>query len=424
MFARKSEKGQALIIFVFAIIGLVGLTGLAVDGGLAFSDRRSAQTAADSAAWAAALAYGRGQDVNAAVQAVAATNGYVTDGDTTIVNVTVEASPPGECPGGAVGEDITIQIQSQVNPYFAPAVGITELRNSVEAVTRSCGSYTAPPYPGNAIISLAPSGIGFNANGTPDWIIKDGGIFSNSSSGNAVSCGGSAGVITSTTDPGDPQPGINVVGGTNLTCSTLDVGPINADATQVTPIDYLALFPPTPACDGTATYSGGMWHAQDGAFGSRVVFDGDMIFAPGLYCVTNSPGTYHGQILGSGVTFYITHPNFQLKFNGGGNLTASSPINGPYAGVLIYLAPQFDPDGNLLNTQAIDMRGNGTADIVGSIIAPSADVTMFGNSGAFGFQSQVIAYQVDSGGNADIQITYDSSKIYNASQPITLSLIK
>jgi Flp pilus assembly protein TadG len=424
MFARKSEKGQALIIFVFAIIGMVGLTGLAVDGGLAFSDRRSAQTAADSAAWAAALAYGRGQDVNAAVQAVAATNGYVTDGDTTIVNVTVDASPPGECPGGAVGEDITIQIQSQVNPYFAPAVGITELRNSVEAITRSCGTYTAPPFTGNAIVTLAPDGIGYDAHGTPDWMIADGGIFSNSNSGNAVSCGGSAGIITTTTDPGDPQPGINVVGGTSLTCSTVDIGQINTDARQLTRADYLALLPPTPTCDGIATFSSGAWHAQAGSFGSNVAFDGDMIFAPGLYCVTNSPGPYHGQILGTGVTFYITHPDFELKFNGGGNLSAASPNSGPFAGVLIYLAPQFDGDGNLLNTQAIDIRGNGMLDFVGSIIAPSADVTMFGNSGAFGYQSQVIAYQVDSGGNADIQITYYPSKIYNASQPITISLIK
>lgn len=70
-----------------------------------------------------------------------------------------------------------------------------------------------------------------------------------------------------------------------------------------------------------------------------------------------------------------------MKFNGGGNLTASAPTSGEYKGVLMYLAPQVS-NGVLLNTQALDMRGNGTGNVVGTIIAPSADVTMFGNSGA------------------------------------------
>jgi Flp pilus assembly protein TadG len=62
MLSKKTERGQALILITFALIGLIALTGLTVDGGMAYSDRRSAQNAADSAAFAAALAYSRGQD--------------------------------------------------------------------------------------------------------------------------------------------------------------------------------------------------------------------------------------------------------------------------------------------------------------------------------------------------------------------------
>ena len=50
------ESGQALILIVLAIFGLVGITGLAIDGGMSFSDRRHAQNAADTAALAGALA--------------------------------------------------------------------------------------------------------------------------------------------------------------------------------------------------------------------------------------------------------------------------------------------------------------------------------------------------------------------------------
>jgi hypothetical protein len=184
--------------------------------------------------------------------------------------------------------------------------------------------------------------------------------------------------------------------------------------------------PRQPACNGTAYQSAGKWHPQSGADGSRVAFSGNMDFAPGLYCVTNSPGPYHGQISGSEVTFYVLPANFSLKFNGGGNMTASAPTdpNNEYKGILLYLAPQFDANGNLLNTQAIDMRGNGTGNVTGTIFPPSADVTMFGNSGTGAFNSQIIAYHVDSGGNANITITYNPNDNFIDEKPIVLSLLK
>jgi hypothetical protein len=70
------------------------------------------------------------------------------------------------------------------------------------------------------------------------------------------------------------------------------------------------------------------------------------------------------------------------------------------------------------------MRGNGTGNVVGTIIAPSADVTMFGNSGTGAYNSQIIGYHVDSGGNADITIKYRPQRNYNANLPIILSLLK
>ena len=56
MMKNKHEKGQAIIIIAFAIVVLVGFAALAIDGGRVLSDRRHAQNAADTAAYAAALA--------------------------------------------------------------------------------------------------------------------------------------------------------------------------------------------------------------------------------------------------------------------------------------------------------------------------------------------------------------------------------
>src|SRR5687768_12011260 len=71
------ERGQALIIFALAAIGLFGIVALAIDGSAKFSDRRHAQNAADTAAMAAALELARGTanwDSNA--RNIADENGY------------------------------------------------------------------------------------------------------------------------------------------------------------------------------------------------------------------------------------------------------------------------------------------------------------------------------------------------------------
>ncbi len=414
MIQRSSEKGQALILIVFGIVGLVGLTALAVDGGIAYSDRRSAQNAADTAALAGALAKARGNDIAPAAQTIAATNGYTNNGTASVVTVAVADSPSGVCPGNQAGKDITVEITSTVKTYFAPVIGVGSVTNKVSATSRSCDSYIAPPFNGNAIVALAPSGIGFDASGTPDWTITGGGIFTNSSSSPAARCKGAADVSA---------PSLTAVGNVGAQCAA-EIPMTTTGAHQYTFSEYQSLFPRSPACDGTATTSGGVWLAESGMDGSRVAFNGDMVFTPGIYCVTNSPGPFHGQISGTGVTFYIMSSNFNLKFNGGGNLTASAPTwNTEYKGVLMFSAPQVS-GGSLQQTQEIDLRGNGNADVTGSIIMPSADVTMFGNSGSHGFDSQIIGYQVDSGGNADITIDYHAGNGYQLQQPFMLSLIR
>lgn len=149
-----------------------------------------------------------------------------------------------------------------------------------------------------------------------------------------------------------------------------------------------------------------------------------MNFGPGLFCVTNSPGPYHGTISGSSVTFYLIPTNFGIKFNGGGTLSASAPTIGTYAGVLIFSAPQTS-GGVLQDNQSIGFYGNGTGIVPsGSIILPSGTVTMFGNSSTSGYDTQIIAYNVDTGGNSDITINYNSGKTYQAAYPAMVTLLK
>ncbi len=415
MRAASSERGQALILIVFAIVGLVAITGLAVDGGMAYSDRRTAQNAADNAALAAALAHARNGDPVAVGMSSAATNGFDNNGTSNTVTVTTASST--RCPYGGSGEDINVRITSRVRTFFAPVIGFRQITNTVQAITRSCDSYIGPLFNGNAIIALGRSGIGFDAAGTPNWTVTGGGIFSNSSSNPSARCKGATDVNS---------PSLTTVGGVVMACSA-QIPDTTTGAAPYTYDQYKDLLPPVPQCNGTARKQGPFWmpDPNPNANGSKVAFSGNMDFAAGLYCVTNSPGPFHGTITGVGVTFYIMPTNFSFKLSGGGTFNATAPGPGyPYAGILMFSLPPscMDP---LQNTQSIDLRGNGTAIAPsGSIITPCASITMFGNSNNRGYFTQLIGYNVDSGGNADIKINYDAGLGYQTAYPAWLTLLK
>jgi hypothetical protein len=55
--AKNEDRGQAMILFAVALIGLLAFVALVVDTGQLYSERRNAQSAADSTALAAASAY-------------------------------------------------------------------------------------------------------------------------------------------------------------------------------------------------------------------------------------------------------------------------------------------------------------------------------------------------------------------------------
>ena len=54
---REGERGQLLVLFTIAIVVIIGMLGLVLDGGSAFAQRRDEQNVADLAAVAGADAY-------------------------------------------------------------------------------------------------------------------------------------------------------------------------------------------------------------------------------------------------------------------------------------------------------------------------------------------------------------------------------
>jgi len=78
-YGRDGEHGQMIVIFTLALIAIIAMAGLLIDGGMAWSNRRQAQAAADTAALAAAKAIVTGKPVQEAALVVAKLNQFGLD---------------------------------------------------------------------------------------------------------------------------------------------------------------------------------------------------------------------------------------------------------------------------------------------------------------------------------------------------------
>jgi hypothetical protein len=83
----KHARGQSLVIFALALFGMLALLALVLDGGLMYSHRRTAQTAADAAALAGATELCLTEDAS---EAYLAATSYATRNDATMTSFTYD----------------------------------------------------------------------------------------------------------------------------------------------------------------------------------------------------------------------------------------------------------------------------------------------------------------------------------------------
>ena len=396
-----SEKGQALILITLAIIGLIGFTALAVDGGTAFSDRRHAQNAADTAALAAALAKIRGDDWMALALARAEANGYKSDGQNTTVHV---HCPPENGLYGGNDDYIEVIIESTVKTTFSRVLGREKINNRVEAVTRVFPAEIKPLYDGAAMVALKPDGRGaFRSHGTNNTSIIGSGIFVNSDNGCAFEQVGNS-VI-------DTPIGIQIVGSA---CMNGSITPATTITTNATAVPYPPVkLPEEPTCFQNAVQSGNSLSAGNwvGTFPPKGVTH----LYPGIYCVD---GTFmvnaHDVLNGDEVLIYMRSGNVHWDGNAEINLTAMT--SGPYAGLLIYM-PLSNDDGMIIN-------GNSDSSFTGTFLAPASDIQVNGTAGVDGYNSQFIGYTIDLIGTADLLVDYNQSENLEMDFPPSLEMVE
>jgi Flp pilus assembly protein TadG len=155
MHGEREERGQALIVIVFALVGLLVVAGLAIDGGMVFLDRRRMQNAADAAALAgtrllagAICDESAGDDAAIAAEvnhyaekngvpdtdaeAGASVAGNVVADYVDFHEVVLGRVGGGAIPNGATGVSVTVGIRRPT--YFVSLVGIDTAGASAAAL--------------------------------------------------------------------------------------------------------------------------------------------------------------------------------------------------------------------------------------------------------------------------------------------------
>ena len=184
----RDEEGSWLIYMTVALPVLIGVAGLGSEGGLLFYQHRSLQSAADAAAYSAAIAYSYDTTTNITTQAQAtvASYGFALGTGTNQANVAATATTYASQPA------VQVTISRPQTAIFS-SIFFAVLPNSVSATAVLDSSKS-----GNCLLALGKTTTGTDAadaiygQGNPSINVPGCGVFSNSTSTTSIALGGNA----------------------------------------------------------------------------------------------------------------------------------------------------------------------------------------------------------------------------------------
>lgn len=425
---KTTEKGQALILIVFAAVGLFAFAALAIDGSRAFSDKRHAQNAADTSALAAALAKIRGQNWPAVVntaQARATSNGYDNNNITNIVEVYLcNDTAHATCaalPIGAKKEDyVQVKITSHVQTTFARVIGRQEVVNQVTAVAHAIPGYRNSTFGGQALVALNKDACpALDYGGGSTTTVTGSGIFVNSRcDGTPPYNASNQGLNSSSNNTTLTVPCYNVVGGKTVRESSLVASGGCTSSTNNSSMfisNPLEVYNKADIPCGTTAGTYDATTLNPGNYTGAFPPGGQTIMKPGTYCIDAGNQGFSlsgGQTLtGNGVLVYMKSGNVNWT-SGGIHLTAMQGVNANYDGLLLYLGP-----GNCSN---VSITGNGTSQYVGTILAPCSLVKLAGGSSTGNqniLENQIIADLIQLTGSNSLNINFNARQQWQPPVP-------
>jgi hypothetical protein len=398
-FRRQGAVTAWLVVCLGVIVAIVAL---GMDGGRMMEERRAAQTAADAAALAAAnnlyanYLQNQGTDPNDtaadAALAAARANGYANDGTNSVVTVNI---PPQS--GAFVGKKnrVEVIIQSNLAGSFSAIFTRSPLRVEARAVARG--------RPMNiGLLLLQPFGIALTITGSGNVQVVNAPIVVNSTSPLAYTLTGTGSVSALYHD----------VGGILAALASI-AGPINTNVSP-TPDPLRSLAAPNPGSYGVqakspTTIGSGTVTLQPGIYDGGININGSasVTLAPGVYVLNGGGLTVSSgaSLTGNGVVLYNTGGSSGGSINiSGGIMNLTPPTSGPYQGISVF------QDRSLSN--AVQISGNGSTQITGTVYAPAAAIQLSGNgtSNADVLGGAYIASSLVVSGSASFSINQGSNR--------------
>jgi hypothetical protein len=390
---------------------LLGVTALALDGGIFLTERRHAQATADAAAMAAAAVLYQnfqsnngndtGGSARSAAFSIASANGFTNDGTTNTVNVNLPAtngSPNFSGNAFFVGKAgyAEVMVEWRQTRRFSAIFGGGNVPIRARAVARGVwGSGNA------ALLLLDPHASGaLNAHGNGATTVTGGDIVVDSDAGAAALTKGANASLSAAE--------FDITGGYS---GSLSGGPIN---TGVPPMpDPLAYLPepdpatltprqvPAPDTNGNIILLAGVYAGPLSFTGNNIIMTPSgseniiYITGGGLSLKGNASLTANGVMI-------FNAPSGSIDLAGNGSVTISPPTSGIYQGISIFQ--------DRSSTAGMSITGNGTVTLSGTIYAANSAVKLAGNGAASQYGGQWIARTMDLGGNGATIINYNANQ--------------
>lgn len=434
--SANNRMGQAILLVTIALIPMLGLVGLVTDVGYMHYLHKSAQTAADAGARAAASRFhstiggstftcadfdwichpdpwpcpGNLTNATNPVETAclyAKRNGFSVDNgnqNVTIVSNVSSTAPTAPGTGTAVWW-LTVRVTQSVPQLFSAVLG-----NPTGVIAaRATGAIT--PSLG-CIYALDPA--------SPASFYQNGSTTFDSACGIYVNSNHPAAAMQNSGNSTIRASEYNIVGGVDWH-GTMTPDPTTGVAPFPDPLRNLPV--PSPCFA-----AGGCEAAGCPANSKPLAVNSDVTLSPGTYCggiwvkngtATFSPGQYilvgggigtqdsNSHVRGSGVFFYNTYSTNNdytpINFNANSDVQLSAPTSGPYGGILFF-QDRSCCTGSVLTES---FQGGAASFFEGTIYTPKSVVQFRGNPSLdFAHYTIVVSWQFQVQGNSTFNNDY------------------
>jgi hypothetical protein len=401
--ALRAERGQALIFTTMAMVAIIGMAAIALDGGRYLVRRRALQNAVDAASLAAVA-----ELPNSPSNAITVAEDYLRlNGiDPAAPDVTNSLTTP----FGADPNRIEITASLQTNTLLAGVFGTSFMYPQARAVAEKIDNLDIGDY---AFVALSETACeAFDKSGSGHLTLPSGGLFVNSScpdraskisgSGNIYADsydhyfeGGLDGDLSQIVAPIRPMP-------VRLTDPLASLPVPDLDAIGISPDSFgTASYAETLQVDDDTTLRPGVY------YGGIDVSGGDTItMEPGIYVMAGGgfKGTGTPGFVANGVFIYNTsNPSGlgpdadcdQLDFTGGGDFSFIPMSSGPYENISFWQ--------DVSCTVRMHITGGQNKGVPGVIYLPGGwlDLSGGGDMGA----GQVIANTIKFSGGGSLTLS-------------------